>query len=200
MPKVKYRDFLQKLKKTDVFSFGMLESKMGRNYAKIFIHNLRKKGEIEELVKGWYTFKKSPYLVLIPLQKAYIGLGTAAFLLGAWNQVPNIDILTPLASLKVKSGEKTIWKRKVIIRRISEKMYFGYELIKEDEQWIKVSNPEKTLIDLIYFKYPFLNEISSNLTDMINSKKLNKYLEILKKRKVKGWKRISETVKNLKPF
>jgi predicted transcriptional regulator of viral defense system len=190
MPKTKYKEFVEKLREASVFSFNFVENKLGKNYSKVFIHNLKKKGEIIQLIKGWYTFKKSPYLVTVPLQKAYIGLGTAAFIHGAWNQIPAITVLSPNAFSKAKSGEREIGGQKVIIKKISEKMYFGYALKNLDGEWIRVSDPEKTLIDIVYYHYPFADEIMGNLIDVADKKKLSKYLKIMEKKKARGYKKI----------
>lgn len=190
MPKTKYKEFVEKLRGASIFSFNFVENKLGKNYSKVFIHNLKKKGEIIQLIKGWYTFKKSPYLVTVPLQKAYVGLGTAAFLHGAWNQISAVTVLSPNAFLKAKSGERMIAGQKVNIKKISEKMYFGYTLKNLDGDWIRVSDPEKTLIDILYYHYSFTDEIMGNLVDIADKKKLSKYLKIMEKKKVRGCKKI----------
>jgi predicted transcriptional regulator of viral defense system len=195
MPKNNYREFTEKLEKASAFSFRTVEGRVGRNYAKVFIHNLKKKGRITELIKGWYSFRNSPYLITIPLGEAYVGLGTAAFIHGAWDQVPNVDVLTTKAPRKIKVGERIIAGRKVITRKISRKMYFGYETkyIEEAKDWIRVSDPEKTLIDLIYYNYPFINEILPSLMKKINPEKLKEYMERIKC--LRGSKKIISKIK-----
>jgi hypothetical protein len=198
MPRVKYEDFVKKLEKASAFSFKTVEGTLGKGYAKIFIHKLKRKGKIVELIKGWYSFKKSPYLVIIPLGEAYIGLGTAAFIHGVWDQIPNIDVLTTRAPAKVKVGERVIAGRKVIIRSMSKKMYFGYETkhLEEAGDWVRISDPEKTLIDMIYYNYPFLDEILPELTKILKRDKLNDYLKKIKN--VRGSKKIKSKLKRLK--
>ncbi|MFQ5647967.1 MAG: type IV toxin-antitoxin system AbiEi family antitoxin [Candidatus Aenigmatarchaeota archaeon] len=195
MPRIRHREFVKRLEKASAFNFKLVESRLGKNYAKVFIHNLKRRGRIIELIKGWYSFKKSPYLITVPLGEAYIGLGTAAFLHNAWAQIPNIDVLTPRAPIKVKTGERVIAGRKVVIRRLSRQMYFGYGTMYLDEakDWVRVSDPEKTLIDLIYYNYPFLDEISPRLLEMVEKKKLTGYLKRI--RGIRGSKKIEKKVK-----
>ena len=199
MPEIKYAEFKDKLKAATIFSFATVESKLGRAYAKIFIHNLKKKGEIINLRKGWYSFKSSPYLFTVTLGKAYVGLGTAAFLHGAWNQIPNVTVLSPNASYRTRGGLRVIGGAKVMVRKISSKMYFGYErkFFDEIQEWIRVSDAEKTLIDLIYYDYPLRNEIIPELKKIVNKKKLRKYLNLMKTRKVRGFEKISERIAGL---
>jgi predicted transcriptional regulator of viral defense system len=181
-----------------MFTFKTVESKVGKGYAKVLLYNLKEKGLVIELVKGVYTFKKSPYMLTKAVPKSYVGLGSAAFLHDLWEQVSRITILSPYASLKARVGEREISGFKVVLRKISEKMFFGYELkyMEEIGEWIKVSDPEKTLIDIIYFKYPFKADIASKLLEAINEKKIMEYIGIMKRRKVKGWERVLNEVES----
>lgn len=190
MPSKKYEQFINKLKKVDFFTFKTIETKMGRNYAKVFISNQMKKGNIIRIGKGVYSFKKSPYILVKILGKAYIGLGSAALIHNAWDKAVNTTILTPLAGIRLRHGERIIDGYKIIIERISEKMYFGYEYKTIDDITVKVSDPEKTLIDMIYFNYPYLDEILNNLLEICEKKKLRGYVEIMRKRRIKGWKKV----------
>lgn len=202
MPKTKYKEFLEKLKTASIFTFKTVERKAGRNYAKVLIHNLKRQGKIIELTKGVYTFKKSPYMLTKAIPKSYVGLGSAAFLHNAWEQVTRITILSPYASSNVKIGEREIANFKVVVKKISEKMFFGYELkyLEEVDEWIRVSDPEKTLIDLIYFNYPFKEEILPKLSEIVNIQKLERYIRLMKRRRVKGWKKIFKETRKLHSF
>jgi predicted transcriptional regulator of viral defense system len=199
MPRVKYDSFLKKLQTTSMFTFKTVESKVGKSYAKVLLHNLKKKGLVIELVKGVYTFKKSPYMLAKAIPKSYVGLGSAAFLHGLWEQVSRITILSPYASLKARVGEREISGFKVVLRKISEKMFFGYELkyMEEIGEWIRVSDPEKTLIDLVYFNYPFKKEIVPKLLEIVDSGKVMEYMRVMKLRRVRGWVKI---LREIKPY
>lgn len=199
MPRIKYAEFEDRLKAATIFSFKTVESKLGRSYAKLFIHNLKKSGKITQLRKGWYSFKPSPYLFVVTLGKAYVGLGTAAFLHGAWNQIPNVIVLSPDAAHRTRGGSRLIGGVKVAVRKISDKMYFGYErkFFDDIQEWIRVSDAEKTLIDLIYYDYPLADEIIPELKKIVDKKKLEKYLAMMKTRKVRDFKRISERIASI---
>ncbi len=179
MPKAKHREYTKTLEEASAFSFRVVEGRLGKSYAKTFIHNLRKRGKIIGLMRGWYTFRKSPYLITVPLGEAYVGLGTAAHIHGAWGQVPNIEVLTTMAPGKTRVGERMVGGRKVIVRRIDRKLYFGYErkMLEEAGDFIRVSDPEKTLIDLIYYNYPFIDEIVPGLLEIVKKDKLLSYLK-----------------------
>jgi len=52
MPRVKYESSLKKLQTTSMFTFETVENKVGKIYAKVLLHNLKKKWLVIELVKG----------------------------------------------------------------------------------------------------------------------------------------------------
>ncbi len=192
----KYEPFIEKLRNADFFTFKLIESKVGKNYAKLLVHNLKERGAIVELAKGIYTFKKTPYMLAKILPKSYVGLGSAAFLYNAWEQATKITILSPYVSYMIKAGEREIAGFKVVLRKISPKMFFGYELkfLEDVDGWIRVSDTEKTFIDLIYLNYPFKEEILSNLLKISDIKKIKKYITLMHKRNVKGWKKVKNEV------
>jgi len=196
MPRVKYSDFLEKLQAASIFTFKTVESKVGREYAKLLIHNLKKRGRIIELVKGVYTFKKSPYMITKAIPKSYVGLGSAAFLHGLWEQATRITVLSPYASLKVRVGEREVSGFKVVLKKISEKMFFGYELkyVEDIGEWIRVSSPEKTLIDIIYFNYPFKEEMMPKLLETVDKQKMRMQIETMRMRKVKGLRKVLKEI------
>ncbi len=185
------------MRASSLFTYRLVESSVG-SYAKVLLHNLRRKGEIVELVKGVYTFKKSPYMMVKVIPMAYIGLGSAAFLHGAWNQVVAITVLSPLASKVVRPGERVVADFKVIVRKISEKMYFGYEYVYMEDigEWIRVSDPEKTLIDLVYFRHPAIDEMV-DLLEIIDLERVKAYLELMNKRRVRGRKEVRKRIEEL---
>jgi len=104
--------------------------------------------------------------------------------------------LSPNASLKARSGMRVVAGWNVLIKKISDKMYFGYEekFFEDIEEWIRVSDIEKTLIDIVYYDYAFAAEIIPKLMEMASRKKLEKYIKMMKARKVGKWKRVSEKI------
>ncbi len=197
MPRVKYAELMERLRRSDLFTFRLLEGEVGQGYAKLLIYNLRRRGEIIELVKGVYSFKKSPYMIVKAMPRSYVGLGTAAFLHKMWEQVPNIMILSPLVSRTVKGGERTVAGMKVILKKISNDMFFGYEplYLEEIDGWIKISDPEKTLIDMAYFNDPLLWEVLEDAE--VNRIRLNKYLRLMERRRVRGWRNVRRVLQGL---
>ena len=77
-------------------------------------------------------------------------------------------------------------------------MYFGYELKFFDNRYVRISDLEKTLIDLVYFDYPFNDEILPSLIKKIDKQKLFTYLKLLKKRKLKKFGKVSKVLDRYK--
>ena len=196
MPRVKYADLFNLLRNSSFFTFRSLAQLTGEKYASFLISKWKRERRIIRLAKGVYSFQKSPFLLAKVLPLAYVGLGSAAFLHGAWNQATRITILTPLAARYIRHGEREIGGFKVVVRKITSKLYFGYTLfyLEDVNEWIRISDIEKTIIDLIYFSYPFASEILPGLFEKANKARLRSYLKLMGRRKVKGWKRVASLI------
>ena len=174
----KVRKYFNRPEKS-VFSYSELKALgIPEKYIKVLMYNMIKRNEVYRVRKGWYTFHKDPlvFIFALPPNTAYYGLGFAAYLYDVWDQVSNPEILTYVAPRKIRSGAHFFLNTPIIVRRISKKMFFGYRLLKHDNWYIPVSSPEKTLIDMVYYNYPFLDEILPGLTSIIDLNILHKML------------------------
>ncbi|VVB99915.1 Uncharacterised protein [uncultured archaeon] len=151
------------------------EKGAAKGYYKLLLHNLAKKGEIKRLKKGVYTFGPASVNLSSIFSPAYHGLQEALSIHKIWNQATNQIIITPR---KVRSGERLVLGRKVIVRRIARKMFFGAEMLNYAGEWIEVSDPEKTLIDFYYFREPLDKDTRRALLRKIDVKKLEAYLKM----------------------
>jgi hypothetical protein len=66
---------------------------------------------------------------------------------------------------------------KVLVRRISRRMFFGFGMLKYFGCWIAVSDIEKTLIDFVYFREPLMQETLKEIRRRMDKEKLNGYLK-----------------------
>jgi len=55
-------------------------------------------------------------------------------------------------------------------------MFFGFDFVSYSGMFVPVSDIEKTLIDLVYFREPLSKEVLKELNKRIDQKKLKKYL------------------------
>lgn len=144
------------------------------NYAKQSIRNLIREGKISKVVRGWYSKFENPELTVFCYKPAYLGLQDAISYHNLWEQETIPVIIT---TKKIRQGIRVVNGTNVYIRRINAKYMFGYELISNGKYHIPVSNIEKTLIDMIYFRQKMSEETHKEFNKKIDKKKLKKYLK-----------------------
>ena len=182
MGKIKYREEIEKIfKKTPIVSTRDIQMiisslkrkfKLKEDYAYLLVHNLIKEGKIKRIVKGFYTIHEDPSLAVFCFKPAYIGLYDALSYHHLWEQATNTIILT---TKKARAGTRRILGSTVIIHRLDKRFFFGFEPIKTNNFWIAVSDIEKTLIDLIYFKMPIDKKIKQEIFERLDKKKFRHY-------------------------
>jgi predicted transcriptional regulator of viral defense system len=159
--------------RTPVFDTGSVARLAGdRRYAYLILNRLLKAGRIRRVTKGFYTTREDPSLLVFCLKPAYLGLQDAMSFHGLWEQESNPVILT---SRKVRPGTRRLFGSSVIIRRISPRHLFGYEHIRQDDILLPVSDVEKTLIDLVYFK-ELRKDMAKAFMGRIDREKMDTYL------------------------
>lgn len=156
----------------------LAKKKAGKGYYKLLLHNLSKKGEITRATKGSYTFMKEGSGISSTITPSYHGLQEALTIHGIWGQATNQILITPR---KVRSGERQVLGRKVLVRRINRKMFFGDRAVNYAGEWLNVSDIEKTLIDFYYFHEPLDRQMLRKLLAKINMEKLRAYLKMAPK-------------------
>jgi predicted transcriptional regulator of viral defense system len=144
-----------------------------RNYAHLILHKLAEKKEINRIMKGWYSLYDDPIVSVFCFKPAYLGLQEALSIHNLWEQETNVVIVT---TRKVRTGVRKFFDSNVVVRRIEQKYFFGFDLMRYDNFFIPVSDIEKTLIDLIYFNEIPARPILKEIEKKMNKKKLRKYL------------------------
>jgi len=151
----------------------LIEHGASKEYTYLFITHLIRTNKIRKIKRGVYTFGDDPVLAGFAFYPSYHGLQDALSILNLWEQETNTVLITPL---KIRSGVREILGGKVLIRRISRKMFFGFESVKYSDYWIEVSDVEKTLIDFVYFRAPLSKAVLDEMRKRIDRKKLEEYL------------------------
>lgn len=150
------------------------EKNIGRGYLYQLVHNLLKKGELKRITRGAYTFRSDAAVVGFGFRPFYYGLQDALSLRNLWTQETMPVIITPR---KVRSGRRIFQGANYIIRRIGRRMFFGFETLRYGDFWIPVSDIEKTLIDLVYFREPLEPEALKEIRRQLKREKLEAYLK-----------------------
>lgn len=173
--------------KQPVFSIRELRTFLAKQrisnaYSNLLIHNLLKTGELRRITRGVYTFRDDLSVAGFAFSPFYYGLQEALSLRNLWAQETNPVIITPK---KARTGLRTIMDANVLVRRISRRMFFGFEMLKHYDYWLPVSDAEKTLIDFAHFNEPLPEETLQELKSRIDRKKLSAYLKRAPEKTVK---------------
>jgi predicted transcriptional regulator of viral defense system len=180
MGRIKYKkEFMDHFSGRKYFSIKdaelfLMQGGASKDYARLMLYNLRKKGEIKRLKRGYYSFDEDLDIVGFIFEPFYYGLQEALSLQGLWGQGTNPVIIT---TRKVRTGMRSILGRNIIIRHIQKKMFFGYEPKRVKDRFMPVSDIEKTLIDFVYFKSALPDDVLREIIKRLDRNKLERYLK-----------------------
>lgn len=150
------------------------EKRIKDDYLYLMVHNLEKKGEIERITRGIYTFHDDVTVVGFAFQPFYYGFEDALSTRGISLQGTNPTVVTVR---NVRQGRREFKGRNYIIRRIPANLLFGYEILKRGDFWIPVSDLEKTVLDMMYFDNYIRDELWPGILKALDMKRLNEYLK-----------------------
>lgn len=148
--------------------------KISDAYLKRLINHMMRRGELKRITRGIYTFHNDITVVGFAFQPFYYGLENALTIKKMWEQGTNPIVITPK---KVRTGIRKFGESNYVLQRIDKKLFFGYELIRYYDFWIPVSDPEKTLLDFVYFRHYLREDVLRELKRMIKKEKLAEYLK-----------------------
>jgi len=149
------------------------EHGLSSGYQNLMVHNLLKQGRLFRITRGAYTFRDEAQAVGFAFPPFYYGLQDALSLRNIWEQETVPVVIT---ARKVRSGRRIFSGSNYIVRHISRKMLFGYGLVKYGDFWVPVSDAEKTIIDLVYFRQPIGKELVQTLRSIMRKDVMDRYL------------------------
>ncbi len=150
-------------------------SGMSYKYLRLMLYKYSKSGRIRRISSGVYTFHNHAIVVGFAFRPFYYGLESALGILGFSNQGVNNVVIT---TRKVRTGIRTFDGRNYRIARIKNRYFFGYKLMQYGNFWVPVSDIEKTLIDMVYFKIGIRDELMKDAFSKLDIRKLNRYLKV----------------------
>ncbi len=142
-------------------------------YLKLLINHLIKTKEIKRISKGAYTFHDDIALVGFAYKPFYYGMEDALSYRNVWTQATNPIVMTTRG---IREGLRKFQGGNYIVKRVKVRLFFGFDFIRHYGMWIPVSDLEKTLIDLIYYRHGIRDDALELLMKGINKRKLNEYL------------------------
>jgi len=168
----KIREFLKTTPVIRVKDIELLVKSKG--YSHLILHKLAEKGEIKRITKGWYSSHEDPIISVFCFKPAYIGLQEALSFHELWEQETNVVIVT---TKKVRTGIRKILDSNVILHRIKQKYFFGFDYLEYENFFIPLSDIEKTLIDLVYFNEIPGKDVLKEIKKRMDKEKLKRYLK-----------------------
>ena len=144
------------------------------SYLRLMLHKHYASGRIKRITKGVYTFHDDAIVVGFAFQPFYYGLESALSILGVSTQASNNIVMT---TRNVRAGIRSFQGRNYRIIRIESRLLFGFSTIKAGDFWAPVSDLEKTVIDMLYFKVPIREELYPEISKKLNRKKFEEYLK-----------------------
>jgi len=183
---MKYTELLKNLK-DPIFSIQDLKL-MGYKIIPSQISSYSKKGQIIKLKNGLYLIADKKDIVITEnvafkmYEPSYISLEWALSQYGIMPEVIyNITSVTTKATRKFKNGFGLF-----IYKSIKKNLFWGYKKEEKNGQVYLIAQPEKALLDYIYFNLPKIKKIS-DLDDL----RLNKFvIKELDKNKLKKYTKI----------
>lgn len=146
---------------------------LSKGYQNLMVHNLLRQGRLFQITRGAYTFRNETQAVGFAFHPFYYGLQDALSLRNIWEQETVPVVIT---ARKVRGGRREFSGSNYIVRHISRRMLFGYELVKYGDIHVPVSDAEKTLIDLVYFRQPISKELAKALRGNVRKGVMDIYL------------------------
>ena len=136
---------------------------------------LKKTSNIVTLVRGVYTYNKDGLVIGFGYSPFYFGLLYAMSLRGFWTIESRPELITvrPVRRTRVQMVNNKIT---VSVHHISGDRFFGYDFVKYGQFKVPVSDAEKTLIDLFYFRVRLPVQDYSIMLKLLRIGKLKKYL------------------------
>ncbi|MEM4066310.1 MAG: type IV toxin-antitoxin system AbiEi family antitoxin domain-containing protein [Candidatus Micrarchaeaceae archaeon] len=147
------RRFSEYFSRKPFFTFNEAERYLSREgategYCRLLLHNMVKKNELVRIKKGFYTFSRNEVVSGFAFRPFHYGLEYALSIRKTWTQQ---SIPVVVTTSKANPGIRDVLGYKILVRRISEKYFFGFEYLNYSNFFIPVSTPEKTALDFLYY-------------------------------------------------
>lgn len=127
------------------------------------IFQWHKKGLLRRIKKGLYLFPETEisdqfYAAQKIYYPSYISLETALNYYGIIPDVPQmVTCVTPLTTAEFKTPLGVFW-----YRHLKKEYFFGFDIVQAKNVFsYHIAQPEKALIDFIYFHLPELSKLDS---------------------------------------
>jgi len=142
-----------------------------RGSVKVYADRLVKKGFAQRVIEGTIALTSDPFVIATQLvEPSYVSLTSAFYLHGLIKQVPSlVECITTRNTRRFEDLE-------VRYHRIHPSLFFGYERVEKGGSYVFVANPEKALLDMIYFGSLY-SHLSDEVLEHLDRRQLRSYAE-----------------------
>jgi len=166
MPRIKYQDVLEAVKKQSVFGVDdLVQRGVPRDYAKTLLYRLNKKGDIARVEQNKYTTLEDPLLVAPSLtHPCYLSLWTALRLQNITQQSPfTVEVVT---SRSRYNNELEFNGTKINFYKVKPELMFGYSYQVHGNSRIPLASAEKAVIDGLYLGVIPVEEVRDIISEL----------------------------------
>lgn len=190
---MKYIELLEKIN-TPIFSIQDLKIS-NVSILPYQISKLNKDGYLTKVKNGLYIFSNKKNLISIEhlafklYEPSYISLESALFYYGLIPEIIyNVTSISTKATRKFKNNFGVF-----IYRNIKKELFWGYKKEEKNGQVYLIAEPEKALLDYIYFNISKIKNtddieglrLNYSIIKELDIKKLNEYTALFKNKKIK---------------
>lgn len=173
-------EVLEYLKKYPVFNNTTVQNKLNksRNYTKLFLYRIKKRGYIYKIEKNKYTTSADAFLIASRIVwPSYISCWSALNYHNLTEQVPHsVSVITTKSKKSIEfSGTQ------IDFIKLNKNNFFGYEKVKYNNFEIFVADPEKSIVDSALLRKVSFSEIMEIMSNNVNKIKINRLLQYAKR-------------------
>ena len=142
----------------------------------VTLSRMVKEGRAHAVMKGVFSLEKKDEVVGFAFTPFYYGGLAALMIRDIIDDQVKMEIMT---TRRVRKSFLDVYdgSSKVVVHHIPRSYYFGFEDLKYGNITVPVSNPEKTLIDLFYYKEKLSVQNYAGLLKIIRKGVLREYLK-----------------------
>lgn len=143
----------------------------------VTVSRMIKKGRLHKVIKGVYSLEPRSDFAGFAFSPFYYGGLAALMIMELIDDQVKMDIMT---TRRVKKSMIEIYggRDRIFLHHIPSKYYFGFKNIRYGDIIVPVSDPEKTIIDLFYYKDRMSIQDYAEVLKKIKSRKLREYLKV----------------------
>ncbi|NUO01140.1 MAG: hypothetical protein HUU01_11055 [Saprospiraceae bacterium] len=176
-----FQEFRNTFHSQKVFSTGDI-AKEWPDFNYVNLVNWQDKGYLLKLRNTWYAFpdtlksKSDLFLLANRIHKpSYISLETA---LRYYNFIPE-SVFSIISITTAKPAEWQTLVGHFVYRSVQPRLFFGYQPVEKQHLTFNMADPEKTLLDLLYFN-PNLTDIPDFEGLRLNREEITRRLDLAK--------------------